>query len=437
MTKQIYRKLTIFFITIISCIIFFPSIGTPQIQKTKSANLFVNSIGVAVHLSFTDTAYGNYNEIIKPRLKELGIKHIRGDGPTLKDKNTQNKFNDLANIGIKSTIIMEPRRVNPKEAVEVAKNLSSSLEAIEGPNEWDLQPQYNYEGQNFPVGLRKYQTELYSAIKLDPVTSHLKVLAPSIAHMKNIDLLGKVPCDAGNLHFYPGPQTPTARNKYERKLDTRFISQVKNMCGTNEFITTETGYHNALKDQKTRSQGLPETVAAKYLLRLFFEFFNRGIEHTYSYELIDYKSNSALDNYQYHFGLLRNDGSPKPDFIGIRNTIALLEDDSTSNSISHKLSQLNYKLKGDTNNIHHTVLQKNNGNYYLIFWQDFKSYNYDDKEEIPVRRQTIKILLNKAIKEGNLYNPLRSIKSALKFTNTKSIYINVRDYPIILELIHS
>ncbi|MEM8676296.1 MAG: hypothetical protein AAGF83_20895 [Cyanobacteria bacterium P01_G01_bin.67] len=419
------------------CVVSFPSLATTQSLPTRSASSFINSIGVAVHLSYTDTAYGKYEEIIKPRLIELGIKHIRGDGPTPKDIKTQNKFNDLASVGIKSTIIMEPKRVSPQKAVEVAQALAPGLEAVEGPNEWDLKPNHTYKGKNFPVGLQKYQSELYAAIKRDPQTSHLTVLAPAIALMDNIPLLGKVSCDAGNLHFYPGPQTPTAKNKYERKLDTRFIAQVKNMCGTNKFITTETGYHNALKDQKTKSQGLPETVAAKYLLRLFFEFFNRGIEHTYTYELIDYMSNSALDNYQRHFGLLRNDGSPKPDFIAIRNTIDLLKDESSLNSRPQKLSQLNCKLLGDTINIHHTVLQKNNGNYYLIIWQDFKSYNPREKVEIPVRRQTVKIVLNRAIKEGNLYNPLRSVRSALKFTNKKSISINVRDYPIILELIES
>lgn len=435
MIKQIHRNITVFFIFAFSCIVLFPSLGAAQTQRTKSASSFIDSIGVAVHLSYTDTAYGKYEEIIRPRLKELGIKHIRGDGPTLKDFKTQSKFNDLASLGIKSTVIMEPRRVNPQEAVKVAKALSVSLEAVEGPNEWDLARKYTYKGRGFPSGLRSYQNDLYWAIKRNSATAHLKVLAPAIAQMENIPRLGQIPCDEGNLHFYPGPQTPTARNKQGSKLDIRFISKVKNMCGTNKFVVTETGYHNALNDNKTRSEGLPEAVSAKYLLRLFFEFYNRGIEHTYTYELIDYKSNPALDDYQNHFGLLRNDGSPKPDFIAVKNTIALLQDDPAYDLYSEKPKQLSYKLQGDTKNINHTVLQKNNGNYYMIFWQDFKSYDQQKKAEIPVTKQSVKVSLKKPIKEGNLYNPLRSTKSALKFTKTNSISINVRDYPLILELV--
>ncbi|AQA24082.1 hypothetical protein BTZ20_4095 [Rhodococcus sp. MTM3W5.2] len=41
-------------------------------QQASSAAAFVDSIGVNVHLHYTDTIYDRYDDIIKPRLLELG-----------------------------------------------------------------------------------------------------------------------------------------------------------------------------------------------------------------------------------------------------------------------------------------------------------------------------------------------------------------------------
>ena len=46
-------------------------------ETAKRADAFVETIGVNVHLNYLNTAYANYKEVIKPRLQELGIRHIR------------------------------------------------------------------------------------------------------------------------------------------------------------------------------------------------------------------------------------------------------------------------------------------------------------------------------------------------------------------------
>ena len=52
-----------------------------QVANTQaqvySAYELLDSIGVNTHLHYTDTPYNDFAELIKPKLLELGIKHIR------------------------------------------------------------------------------------------------------------------------------------------------------------------------------------------------------------------------------------------------------------------------------------------------------------------------------------------------------------------------
>ncbi|HIU55298.1 MAG TPA: hypothetical protein IAB03_05775, partial [Candidatus Gallibacteroides avistercoris] len=41
-------------------------------KKSSRAYDFVNSIGVNTHFGYYDTQYGRYEEVLKPRLLELG-----------------------------------------------------------------------------------------------------------------------------------------------------------------------------------------------------------------------------------------------------------------------------------------------------------------------------------------------------------------------------
>lgn len=240
-------------------------------ELAAPANSFIDSIGVAVHLTYLDTAYGRYKEVIKPRLKELGIRHIRGDSFPVADKATQDKFNTLAEIGIRSTLIMDPRLVGDSaEVVKLSKLVIDGLEGLEGPNEWDIHLEREYKGKNFPKGVRQYQSELYTAIKSDPDTAHLPVLSPSIAYPQNALQLGQVDCDLANMHSYSFSRwgMPTGG------LKNRWIPAANAVCSDKPIIATETGYHNAV---------MSEEAASKYLLRLFFEYFNHGIKRTYTY----------------------------------------------------------------------------------------------------------------------------------------------------------
>ncbi|MDJ0633637.1 MAG: hypothetical protein QNJ34_10665 [Xenococcaceae cyanobacterium MO_188.B29] len=393
-------------------------------ELARSADSFIDSLGIVIKLHYTDTAYSRYDDLIKPRLQELGIRHVREEGRP-KHPHIQAKLNDLATIGIKSTLIMDPRwKVTPENAVTLAKNLAGSIEAVEGPNEWDIHPRLKYQGQSYPQGVRDFQRELYQAIKTDPKTSYLPVLSSSVAKLEQISQLGRLDCDIANIHSYPrGGKSPTHR------MDKKWIPAAKISCDSEAIMATESGYHNAIN-----KYGISEQASAKYLPRLFLEYFNRGIKRTYIHQLLNLKSNPEADNPTVNYGLLRYDGSEKPAFVALKNLINILKDPRNSNTETLPLKYLDYKIIGNTENINHTLLQKQDGKFYLILWQDVLSYNVPKKKDVIVPSQSIRLMLKTKIRKAETYQPLYSSKSFQEFRNTPKIALQVADHPLIVKL---
>jgi len=373
-------------------------------EQAKSAHAFVDSIGVATHLNYTGEPYGNFDTVIKPRLQELGVHHIRDGG---KDPAFFDKLNDLATIGIKSTLVMDPRDgTQPQDAVAIAKAIPNAIEAVEGPNEWDINPQATYNGQSFPQGLRNYQSDLYKAINSDPATADIAVLAPSLAGPGNADQLKPLDAfDQGNVHTYNGGHKPGwGMSEY-------VIPQLKELTGNKPLVLTETGWSNAAVSQQ---------VEAKYVPRLYLENFNRGIERSFVYELAKEKQDNS---YESDWGILNYDGSPQPAFNALKNLIKLIEEPGAGNFTPGKLD---YKLSGDMTGANHTLLQKSNGKFNLILWQDEEAGNNPD--------QQVTLTLNQPFSSAKTYLPLNSTEATKNFTNPKRIDLSVPDHPLVVEL---
>ncbi|MBE9076332.1 hypothetical protein IQ241_03305 [Romeria aff. gracilis LEGE 07310] len=419
---QRYKFLLMLLITVLfACNASLPSQSKFLTEPAKSANSFVDSAGVVVHLNYRNSAYKNYNNVIKPRLQELGIRHIR-DGVTIEDTATQQKFIGLASVGIKSTLVMDPRD-QPKAslAVDIAKAMPTSVEAVEGPNEWDVWDDLTYKERPFPEGVRIFQAELYDSIKGDLATAELDVLSPTVAYWNNANQLGEVDCDYGAMHSYAGGNPPGT------DLEQHWIPSAKLICPAKPVIATESGWHNAISSTYGQP-GVSEDAAGKYVPRLFLEYFNRGIRRAYINELINRYQNSGMEG---NFGLLRWDGSPKPAFIALKNFIALIRDDVEG---EFSPSALSYSISGGNSDVHHTLLQKHNGNFYLILWQEVRSFNLSSKRDILVTAQPVTVNLASTIRHGKLYYPLQSTTPEAEYTNPTSIDLEVSDAPLILEL---
>lgn len=391
-------------------------------EQARRASDFVNSMGVATHLRYLDTAYGRYDDIIKPRLLELGVRHIRDGG---KDPVFFERLNDLAGDGIRSTLVMDPRDgILPTNVVnDVIKPVISSIEAAEGPNEWDVQPQLQYEGKSFPEGLRNYQTDLYKAIKSDPATAKIAVLTPSLAFPSNAPALGYLQsASVGNMHSYAGGNIPS------QDLDNKWLPGTRTVAGDEKpIVATECGWHNAVDDPHASQPGISELASAKYIPRLYLEYFNRGVQRAFVYELINQRPDGGQEN---NFGLLRADGAPKPAFTAVKNLVALLQ----GSDANLQPQTLNYRFTGNLTDLHHTLLQKRDDTFELLLWQEVPSFDLQKKTDLQPPARQITVSFPTALKQSSTYDPLTSTEPIDRSTDVSQLQLQVPDHPILIEL---
>ncbi len=390
------------------------AIGQSLTEQAKSANSFVDSMGIATHLRYTDTSYGRYSDVVEPRLRELGIRNIRDGG---NDPSLFKKLNQLASFGIRSTLVMDPRDgITPDNAVELIKKVLPSVTAIEGPNEWDVNSTLTYKGKPFPDGVVDYQTKLYKAVKGNTATSFVSVIAPSMAFPEDGSRMASLQSvvDDGNMHSYPGGNQP------DQDLDTKWIPETKKVSGDRPIVATETGWHNAVNDSNASQKGVSEKVSSKYIPRLFLEYFNRGVTRTFLHELMDLRAQPDMEN---NFGLIRADGTPKPAFYALKNLISLLQDPQGSSASG----SLSYYLTGNTKNVRHTLLKKSNGDLYLVMWLDVTSTDAAVSQKVTLNLVT-------PTQQATTYLTSQSTAPVNQFTAPTQISLDVPDAPLIVKL---
>lgn len=389
-------------------------IAVADAQHPRSADAFVDSIGVNTHLGYTDTIYREYTNIIKPRLLELGVRHIR-DGTWSSD--VAAKYQDLHAHGLRVLLISNPRR-----AVDQAKTLGRALWAIEGVNEPD-------KGDGWEAKLRAEQEALYHAVKGDPATAQVPVVVSSLANIRNSPgKLGDLTpfLDFGNIHPYAAGQMPTRHWGWGMSGDAA-LAEAKKVSTTKAIIATECGYHNKV-DNKNHP-GATEAAAAKYMPRLLLHYFSRGLVRNYIYEFADEKPDPEFKDMEQHFGLIRRDGSPKPVFLTLKNLIAILKDPGPA--FAEKSFEL--AVPGETKKIQQMLLQKRDGRFYLAVWQEVPSYDSARRSDIAVKPQTITLQLNEQVRGASLYVPSRSTASTpLKITASR-LTLDVPDEVILVE----
>ena len=389
-------------------------------EQARGADAFVESIGVNAHWNYPDTPYGVSFEKVKRLLVAAGIRHVRGDF---------SRSRDLAGVGVRTMVSLSPAHNENGDETTIAKMKDQvkvanagglkAIDWIEGPNEPDLFwaktdnsdkngfGAITYKGKGFAggangiiAGVAAFQKDLYMAFKADPTTAGLPIIGPSLGKtygyetgspFKKGSMTDSV--DYGNFHPYPGGNPFSDRAGYGT-LDWYIGHGTQPSANLDEFkyafdiyappfapkpmACTESGY-------STFTNGQTEAVQAKYIPRLFCEYFLHGIVRTYLYEFVD-----AFDNKgdrDSNFGLVRHDLTPKPSYAAVKNLIGLLSDPAAGGS-EFKPGSLDFSLavtpvKGyrepgsgqvvdydRTRYVHHLLLQKRSGVFCLLLYHE-------------------------------------------------------------------
>ncbi len=365
-------------------------------EEARSADAFVDSIGVNTHLSYSNTAYGNFSGVIKPRLAESGIRHIR-DG-IVNDATQWSRLRELQrDLGVRASLIASPRMQTPAQAVAIVKDLGSAVVAqVEGENE----PNLNL-GSDWVARTRTHQRDLATRLRADANTQSIPLAGPSPT--ENTSALGLLTdaLDRGNIHTYYGghhPETGGWGSNGYGSVDWSLSTLAMPVSGTKPVVATEAGYHDAI-GQIYSHRGTAASVIATYLPRLFLYHFNRGLVRSYPYELIDEANDPS--NPEMCFGLLKSDGTPKASFNAVRNLIHLLQDPGPSFSPG----RLDLTWGGNTANLHHTLLQQRDGTFYLAVWLGVSIWDADTRTSIATDVQTITLGVGSGIAAASVCRP--------------------------------
>lgn len=382
------------------------------------AHDFINSIGVNTHFGFWYSSYADrWEDVLKPRLIESGIKHIR-DGYGYRDI-ARERFQIIGQHGIKLLYSVYVKR--PQTFMEEVKFHLPMLSGVEAINEIDYDAYIDSLKRPeiwAPEG-KRLQKQLWDAIKGDPETSHLPVVGLSVANIiESPAHQGDISqwMDYGNIHPYTGGAHPSVHWGWGLN-GNQMISQARIMCGNKPIMATEAGYHNYLP--QPYHPGTPENIDAIYTLHLFFEYFNMGIARTYLYEFMDIYPDQPAD--YYHFGMISFDGTPKPVFYAVKNLIALLKDEEIQPNPESLPYEVTYSGLPQGETLSHTLLHKSDGSWWIAFYHTTSIYDRWAREELPSTRIDITLSLDRQTKEINLYLPNESQSAVDTYRNTDQI----------------
>jgi hypothetical protein len=207
--------------------------------------------------------------------------------------------------------------------------------------------------------------------------------------------------DYANAHTYPTPgQTPDYG-----------ISRINGLAhlaaSSRSVITTEVGWDT----NSNNPNSVDQNTAAKYTLDAVFDGIKEGNVKTYFYALFDDGSGS--------YGLMNPDGSAKPAGNALHYLTTILLDQGTP----ARTDLLNYGLTGTTTYDNTLLMEKSNGTFELVVWNESGAAH------------NVTLTLGNAAQTINLYDPLTSSLVGQTFSNATVINFTVPDHPVIVEIV--
>jgi hypothetical protein len=283
------------------------------------------------------------------------------------------------------------------------------VDLIEGPNEIDYtgaNGNITYKGTVNAEAGYLLMKDLYPALKADPALRRIPVIAPSWVNASFMSTLGPLNSfDFQAMHPYPGPDLPSySLFGYGGRPSNISISNQMVGSGnpTRPIVPTETGYNTNLSSDQRR---VSYKAQAKYIPRQFLEYFNAGIPRMYLFKIEE----------EDHYGLIDKNGVLKPSYAAVKNLLTRLND-STWDPVAKRRNApifdpgwLDYTLIGGGgvgtkgNQIRHTLLQKGNGDFYLMLWQEVYVYDRATSTDITNADVPATLLLRTPITGATVY----------------------------------
>ena len=268
---------------------------------------------------------------------------------------------------------------------------------IECPNEINnkFMPQeldMKYKGAIDEAAGALYQRDIFAAIKGCPWTKDIPVVMHTVIFS---DYALARPCDAFdfiNVHSYQGDGIPSSSLMVNFARAQGILppgAMIK------PYVPTECGYNVEL--DKSNGMGYVGSLRAQAYNEpmLLAEYFRHGIRRSYLFSLPN------VDGY----GLLESDSKTRrPAWYAIRSLIGLLFDSKwdgeacrRTGGVSFQPRVLRFSVEGVPDSVHTLTLQKENGDWYLLVWNEVRNRRDGIDAENPEVPATIRFLSGEEI----------------------------------------
>jgi len=356
--------------------------GALAVMPPASADAFVDSIGADSHFNYGGTSYTTNAATVGAALISSGIRHLRDGEP---QDNYASELAYLGANGIKHSVFF-PVTTTAAQITATLMLYAPYVDFVEPQNEYDRSGD-----PNWAAALQAEQQLLYTTVQSNPAFAGIKVLGPSFARPADAASVGPLDQfeDAGNLHNYTcnlNPGTTTSIGI------SALSALIRGATATKPIWTTEVGYED---DLSVSACALSDAAIAKYTPRTIADRWLAGEPRTYLYQFADMAPATGYSA----MGLVTQAGVPKPQFTALQSMISLLSDPGSG----FATAPLAYTLGGNTQNVQQLLLQKRNGDYFLLLWLEVPSWNPQSQSPLGVAQQTVTLTFGSAITTATAY----------------------------------
>ncbi|HEY6458684.1 MAG TPA: hypothetical protein VIY73_00995 [Polyangiaceae bacterium] len=417
------------------------TVGDSTGVTASPVSRFLGSLGVCTHVA------QGVDDPTKSAtaLSYLGVSNIRDDGNpvTVPSWITMHQASGvrlslLTNQDVASTVSM---------ADQLAA--AGALLDVEGPNEPNNFP-VTYGGQTSGytttfVPVAQLQRDLYAAVKADTKLAGIPVFHSSEAGGSEPDDVGlqflTIPAGAGiampdgtkyadyaNVHNYVtghsgvlsddiawNASDPTLNGdwdglyvEYGHTWHGGFAGYANADLLALPRVTTETGWVT------TGTGAITEEQQARLFLDLYAAAFARGFSYTFIYMLRD-------DPAQGYWGLVDTSYAPKTSGTYLHRLTTILADAGTGGVTPGKLD---YAVTSEPANVHDLLLQKSDGTFELVVWD----------ERFTTGSDTVTVDLKKVRPSVKVYDPTTGTTPVQTLSAVSTVSLTLSDHPNVLEL---
>ena len=407
--------------------------------KARRADDFVDYMGVAATFGNDN---GRWNNLVYDGLSELGIRYIRGWMNWLDDDVDRFKEMGIRMVGLWSdNKLKKPLQCRPK-ILDVGADFFIAIEGHNEPDVFSKKACYKEFCNDFRTNkydaTKAHQQDFYNDLKSDPLTADLPVVATALARPKKIDDASPQPHDLRNLHYYPKWKEntyPTAGYGWNNVgFEDTFSVLVDNYGTDFPIFVTESGHNSDTQ--------VSELAQAKYIGRMFAEYFQQpNIAKFFYFRLHQKDYGKSHDSW----GLMDVNGNRFQAFYGLKSLIDLLKEATYDVSASKwkvpnpdfTPGTLNITYTGKKTSTHDLLMQKADGTYYLLIWQEVNSFDANTSEDLNPELDNLTITIGEGISsaskhEYNLNNFIFE-ESNISVVDGNSINVSVPDSVIAIE----